>query len=904
MTAKDEQLAVFRDLYEKGLLNEAALETALKGLGIDIKDARIGIIGNNAHVEGGIQHGDRTDIDAGGDVAFAKDQGIALILKNLNLSIQTAVDMQKTLRRYLTELAAETDRLPWGQISPEQAGPDQSENLSLSDVYTALDTTEPDRMDCEDDVRECLCRQHEQKRISAQEMINRHDRLVLLGDPGSGKTTLLNFLTHVMACAKSEKEPDVCLNRLKKIGQWDHGPLFPLRILLRDFAAWMEKNKDRNADIGAFLRTTLKENGYADLWPFVHEGLQNKEIPFLVLLDGLDEVPADRRHEMVGMISDFVQTYRYNRYLVTCRIYAYIEPAYRLKNFRQTVLAPFSEEQINDFIDAWHCELAAQKRIEQAEAKELAEKLKSAVKRPELLAMAERPLIMTVMALLHTSYHEMPEDRVELYQWAVELLFRRWKSQAKGEKSLMAVMDSPQLRMKDLEDGLYHAAFYAHSGDSHTEGTADIPEEVLLKQLKPYIGSWDKAEVFVHYIRERAGLLIRHKNDAYTFPHRTFQEFMAACHIAGQKDYPRDAAKLICDDPDKWRIVFVLAAGYARKQQLGNAIASVNKLCPVSISKSKAADKAAFTRAIIGGEALLEIGLVGVKREEDGESILNRVREWLLTAMQAYDVLQPKERVEAGNILSQLGDPRFDPENWYFPAEENMGFVTIPAGEFLMGSDKEKDSEAYSNELPQHTVYLSEYQIAKYPVTVAQFKAFVEDSGYQPEENWKDDNAYANHPVVNASWHDAVAYCEWLTEKLRKKGRNCRITLPTEAQWEKAARGTDGWIYPWGNEPIEPDRANYYDTGIRSTSPAGCFPLGIYGLSDMIGNVWEWCQDWYGEYPAGSVTNPEGSSTGSCRVDRGGGWVNLAVYCRSATGTASRPFTGAVSSHIRSIDHP
>ena len=124
----------------------------------------------------------------------------------------------------------------------------------------------------------------------------------------------------------------------------------------------------------------------------------------------------------------------------------------------------------------------------------------------------------------------------------------------------------------------------------------------------------------------------------------------------------------------------------------------------------------------------------------------------------------------AGNVLSQIGDPRFDPENWYLPADADMGFVTVPAGSFLMGS--EKDSEASDDEFPQHTVELSKYRIARYPVTVAQFKYFVEDSGYQSEGKWVKDNAYANHPVVNVSWNDAVKYCEWLSEKLKSYGRN------------------------------------------------------------------------------------------------------------------------------------
>ncbi|GBC61056.1 hypothetical protein DENIS_2016 [Desulfonema ishimotonii] len=890
MTSIEEQAEQLRKAYENDILDETTYKAALEGIGIDISDSNIGIVGDHATVQGDIQHGDRIGVDSGGDVSFAKDHGISLILKHLNLTIQAVADIKKTLHRYLTDLAAETDRLPWGRLSPEQAGPDQGESLRLSDVYTALDTTEPERMDCEDDVRQCLARQARMERISAQRMINDHDRLVLLGDPGSGKTTLVNFLTHVMACAGTEKEPDACVECLKKAGKWELGSLFPLRIILREFAAWVEKDKDRKSDIGAFLRSILNEDGYSDeLWEFIHEGLQNTEVPFLVFFDGLDEVPATIRQQVVKTINAFAETYQHNRYVVTCRIYAYTDQAFRLRGFRQTVLAPFSEEQISHFIDAWYGELAAQKRMKRADAERLAEGLKSAISDSDLLALAERPLIMTVMALLHTSYGQLPEDRVELYRWAVELLFRRWKGQVKGEKSLMAALDMPQLRMSDLEAGLYHVAFYAHSGHSHSKGTADIPEEVLLKQLKPYIGSWDKAEIFVRYIRERAGLLIRHKTDAYTFPHRTFQEFMAACHITGLKEYPSEAAKLIREDPDRWRIVFVLAAGHAaRTHQLGNAIAAVTKLCPVSIGEAETPDKAAFVRAVISGEALLEIGLVGVNREEDGKIILDRVKGWLLAGMQADDVLQPRERVEAGNILSQLGDPRFNPDMWYLPNDENLGFVTVPAGPFLMGSDKEKDSGTEYDEMPRHMVELSEYAITRYPVTVAQFGVFVEDSGFELEvedSGFELEDEYClrganNHPVVWVSWDEADAYCRWLTKKLKDRGT---VRLPTEAQWEKAARGTDGRIYPCGDNLVS-GKTNYgFDIG--STSPVGAFPEDVspYGCMDMTGNVSEWCFDGMRNYTEHAVTDPIGPVEKSPdRVFRSGSWDDPAQFCRAA----------------------
>ena len=176
-----------------------------------------------------------------------------------------------------------------------------------------------------------------------------------------------------------------------------------------------------------------------------------------------------------------------------------------------------------------------------------------------------------------------------------------------------------------------------------------------------------------------------------------------------------------------------------------------------------------------------------------------------------------------------------------------------------MGSDPRRDADAYDDEQPQHTVNLPyEYYMARYPVTVAQFEAFVQASGYKPgNEDWG--RGLPNHPVVYVSWHDALAYCEWLTARLREwsetpeplaqvlRAAGWCVTLPSEAEWEKAARGSDGRRYPWGDDP-DPNRANYYETGIGKTSAVGCFPGGVspHGVEEMSGNVWEWTRSLWG----------------------------------------------------------
>ncbi len=210
--------------------------------------------------------------------------------------------------------------------------------------------------------------------------------------------------------------------------------------------------------------------------------------------------------------------------------------------------------------------------------------------------------------------------------------------------------------------------------------------------------------------------------------------------------------------------------------------------------------------------------------------------------------------------------------------------ILIPAGAFVMGC-LSNDNQCFDNERPQHTVTLDAYYIDKYEVTNARYQACVESDACSPpkemtsptQELYYGNTAYADHPVVDVTWHQAEAYCAWAGKR-----------LPTEAEWEKAARGTDGRTYPWGEQTPDSMLLNYYG---NKTTPVGSYPAGAspYGALDMAGNVIEWVGDWYnGDYYSVSPeSNPPGPSAGKYRVTRGGSWVgdndNLFHYARSTS---------------------
>ena len=265
---------------------------------------------------------------------------------------------------------------------------------------------------------------------------------------------------------------------------------------------------------------------------------------------------------------------------------------------------------------------------------------------------------------------------------------------------------------------------------------------------------------------------------------------------------------------------------------------------------------------------------------------------WFLGAVwvSASPILKWKWWPEEKPASERSGAGRRAGEVWKDPYL-GMEFVWVPGGCFKMGCG-EWDGGT-SDEKPVHEVCVDGFWMGRYEVTVAQWRRFVEETGYGWDE-WSCVNKYApgeNHPVVCVSWEDAKAFARWLS---RKTGYPFR--LPTEAEWEYACR-SGGRKVKFGTETgdISHHLANYFGTGGRDrwkyTSPVGSFPPNGLGLYDMSGNVWEWCEDWYDAkyYARSPRRNPKGPSKGKYRVLRGGSWLITPRYLRCAYRFSERP---------------
>ena len=245
--------------------------------------------------------------------------------------------------------------------------------------------------------------------------------------------------------------------------------------------------------------------------------------------------------------------------------------------------------------------------------------------------------------------------------------------------------------------------------------------------------------------------------------------------------------------------------------------------------------------------------------------------------------------------------PGFLAEAWQLPDDPLLGFVEIAAGSFLMGSDAVIDPmafdiERWSSTNAQAVLELPTYYIGRFEVTVAQMRSFVQATGY-PIDGQALGGA-PGHPATFISWPDALAYSRWLDEILRTSPDTPevlstllegggQVTLPTEAEWEKAARGSDGRIYPWGSEP-RPDRATYQARGTTAVGSHQC-PECPFGLSDMAGNVWEWTRSPYQPYPYDPTDDFEDLENESLWVMRGGSFTDPAHFVRGANRGGADP---------------
>ncbi|MCP5517116.1 MAG: SUMF1/EgtB/PvdO family nonheme iron enzyme [Verrucomicrobiales bacterium] len=834
-------------------------------------------------------------------------------------------DPKALLWNYLNQVIRDTAFLDLSGIDRKAATDNEETRLQLAAVYTELDTLGremPDPARRAGRSPEMLAERDTRESVTA--FASRSPCAVLLGDPGSGKTTFANFLALALAGELLGNETA----NLKLLGEsWQVGPLLPLRIVLRDFAAQVEGNSGDRAGAQLFQHFVRRlGSGLAHFEPLLRKHLV--EQGGLLILDGLDEVPEARhRREFVKQaVLDLQHDFPKLRFLLTSRTYAYQRQEWRLPGFTEAVIAPFSDEQVRTFVSHWYDHVrTVRRKFTKEEAQGRAALLQQAIAQGATLReLARRPLLLTLMASLHAwRGGALPDQREELYEESVNLLLDFWEK----PKVVVGPDGRPVLQTESaaewfsaprprIQQAIEEVAFRAHRDQPERTGAADIPQADLVDALMKAADADLKPGRVVEYVRDRAGLLLHRAEGVYSLPHRTFQEYLAARHLT-QAQFPDQLVKLAQGDIERWREVVLLAGAKAARGAHHSAWSLVAALCPDECETERipqAADRD-WWLAMLAGQVLNETGIARTgELSRVNEVCLGHVRAWL-TELVDGGHLPPVDRAAAGAVLGRLGDFRKG-VGLTDDGLPDIDWIEIPEGSFTMGSTK--DVVPGWKETPQFECRLltRSYRIARYPVTVAQYQAFVDAGGYAQEKWWSVARAAGywedgrvkgrgwtgsewkheirrgpgnsgevfrsrNAPVVDVNWFEAVAFCAWLSERLGSS-----VALPSEAEWERAARHTDGRVYPWGNAGDDlPQRCNMSDTGIGHPSAVGMFPTGEAecGARDMVGNVWEWCRtkwrDDYRDYEKQVDDRLEGNTR---PLLRGGSWLSVRDLARCA----------------------
>jgi energy-coupling factor transporter ATP-binding protein EcfA2 len=803
-------------------------------------------------------------------------------------------------RRYLHDQFLRCGTLSMAMIDP-RAQHTRAAHLTLQSVFTALDVASTKQQERSEREVDWAKEEDRQGREPALEAIGRQQYLVLLGKPGSGKSTLVNFITY---CLAGEGLGDQDVN-LAQLG-WKLPALLPLPVILREYAA----------------RGLPQELG---LWEYLADELEAVELGAypvelkkhldrrggILLLDGLDEVPEAhrRRQQLREAVLAFVRDFPKVRVLVTSRPYAY-DADWQLPGFVRADLLDFSQEQIDGYINSWYAVTGRlDPDLSPARAEQYAEQLKREVQNNRNLAeLAPRPLLLALMVSLHRWQHggALPEKREELYDKSVDLLLDLWQrpkqlydEQGRPTREETSALVELGITRDDVRDALSQVAYIAHRDQPELTGTAEIPGEQLAAALYNAPGRKQGVNMddVIDYVKDRAGLLEERGVDRegrriYAFPHRTFQEYLAACYLLAEDTYPEELVRLARGEPERWRETTLLAAGRGGAKAQASVWQLVQALCPgplpdnlVGVSEDD------WWGAFLAGRVLWDVDRLLQTKAERLQEQLAQVRDWL-AALIAQGALPPLDRAAAGEVLDRLGWRPADLDRW----------IRCPGS-----ADDGGDLLAMT-----------------YPVTNAQFELFMAAGGYENQAYWGagrveekaprywDLPVYGRarrcYPVVGVSWFEAAAYGAWLSDLLDRARRDedalgereralvadllvaggKQARLPSQSEWARLAGGEADDRYPWdpagGPATKEPaailERANTSELGWLRTTPVYLYPQGAsrpFGLMDLAGNVWEWTGSWYDEEQRG-------------RVLRGGSFYDYQGYARVSIRNHGYPY--------------
>jgi formylglycine-generating enzyme required for sulfatase activity len=689
-----------------------------------------------------------------------------------------------------------------------------------------------------------------ERAVLVTDAMAQHPNLILLGGPGSGKSTMLRHYAWSLARQVLESQNDDPRALPARI---------PVLLPATQLAQYVQMNPQDSRPVRTMLQTVVQANDAVFRDALLVQLLQNGAI--CVLLDGLDEVPVSTtviasRAAVAGALASFAHAYPLVQVVMTCRERAFEGDRSTLQHWPTVLLAPWTLGQIRHAVTAWYQNLEQDGFLAAGQADLLVTTLlQTLTDQAPLRSLAQSPLLLMMMALVLVQDGMLPRDRPQLYERVITLLLGQW-DRARNHPDLAQVLDLPGWTSANLRPLIDQLAFTAHETVAATDGRAILARSTVRDAVIEFFrqagvpDAWSRAERTLDYLDQRSGLLVPDGAADYTFAHLTFQEYAAGCHLVRAMKPVTDVLLQRRHD-DRWRepILLGLGAVMVENPSLVNDIL-LRLLHPTEHGQRKNR-KRRYRDLILAGDIAEDRTWEHLRASGmDGARIQDALRAGLVDLLE--DTKQPlpvSERARAGFVLGHIDDPRYPVTlaAWKKAVKQTLRgyrhpyFCRVDAGEYWIGSD-DGDPDAQPWERPRTKIFLaSPFWISRFLITNDQWQAWPHYTDWRHATDENADQSHPNQAVGSVSWNDIMSWCTWLSAEV-----GGTITLPTVLEWEMAARGPQGLIYPWGNQ-WKTDHAalGVADVARRRSAyepPVGCYPNGRSpcGAMDMAGSMWEW----------------------------------------------------------------
>lgn len=760
------------------------------------------------------------------------------------------------------------------------------------------------------------------RKLDAVEVASIAPRLVILGDPGSGKSTLAKYMT--LCFLSAQLDPPLDGISLNNLGHWAWGSLTPIFIELRKFMKQTFADPEKEVTADDFLAYVRHE--YMEQNDEFSEALLNDLIDgrAIIIFDGIDEVPFSvdekdgierRKKQLVDLERSLSIRFRKTRIIFTSRPYGYkgLEEEFERDGFKVAELVPLDKRQMFRLASNLYTVTGIPRKDAINKANDLIKELRAVSD-----FLKDRPLFLTLMAILslHGDTEELPNRSGILLQQSLRLLIDRWTKSRIGSDAQDRLKPG---ETEDLYQKLELIAYNIHSGTAASSSSSpDIDAGQILREL--YIDYGNRTVDILNYLTQEAGILVETSLKTFRFHHRTFQEFLAASHLARSENYAK-VKQHVQDNPILWREPFLFLGDMLEEKKLWDLL---KILVLTKRPKSLEENPNHWYSAWLAGQIVVNRNLYAKKDADPyNEVVLGELSRQLEQLIEIALDMPSFDRVQSARALGFIGDNRQGVG--VIEGMPNIAWCKIPNGCFEMGTNEAMMKKIsalpwisgwknFERELPAFSIDVPEFYISRFPITIGQFRAFIDaEDGYFQEKWWTmlglkfhiqaglkpfiNEKDPPNLPMHHVSWFEALAFCSWLSNRL-----GAIIRLPTEVEWEWAARGPDDRIFPWG-DTYDPHLCNAAETGIGWPSPVGVFvadtPWGSGGPQDMCGNVWEWCSticekegEFSYSYPYKPSDGREDLDAGDefLRIVRGGSFTNLPILLRNTFRGRDRPF--------------